>query len=852
MTPDDLSSTHRAFSIIASFRRFEIILGDSGISFIPTIVFCSAISFNPALCLTDCAVPVIHYPPVRIIMSDRPTTPSDSKSNGKTQTVFIHKLYDMLHDQSISHLIWWSPTNDSFYLLPGEEFSKVLSQYFKHTNIASFIRQLNMYGFHKVNDTFTTTVINEDEKKAPPTSSSPSSQTSSPARWEFRHSTNQFRKGDVDSLKLIKRRSSKNINSHKEIVNLNSIPPTSNSSMMDRGYVFQQKPQTQHPQPPPQGPPQNPATSQTQLLQPHRLSEDYHDTNNLSRPSPASSTYTPTSPTHHSNPPEFAIRPPLMTNPSFEHSIHVRFIELNNQIFNLKTELVSTHNVLMSEIKRNQSDMIHILEAFEKYIHHSTKPTPNTTSTTSSTLPTDTPDRLGNNKTPTNRSTNDTDYDQSPMSKPPVNTNPNTSYLSNSVSTAAIAKSIENEIKSLKFQLLSRLDSPQQPPPVSNTYHLGDNTSRHPSNSNIQIVPQNYPVNPNYTIYSQAPPNGIAFRNIKMQQTQSQTQEHRQSVHIPPLQPVPSRKNSTVLLNDHNQHGNFVPTNFPRIDTKSHSPCTVAGGSQQPIIPSMPGETLPKSVSPHSQLGSNAEKDRPLFQLQTIKSYSQYPFPNMTNDRPAPPSGPSKGSSFSSSSRQPSSRTNSLPIPIIDHSVPTPIQHELNNVPTANYYHQRNSFTSIYDQRRLRLSPHTTVQFPYSPGKHQPPQQTIPPFQKLQPANKSALLSTLLTITSARTSSPSSSTNGGLQRLPSPLSTSLPRSIPNPSTTPKPDKPGKPHLPLVNELENPQKLPPCNYSPMTMLLNKLDNQVEVKKEGYDLESSSKKRKITNSSTITET
>ena len=67
---------------------------------------------------------------------------------------FIHKLYDMLHDESISHLIWWSPSLDSFYVTPGEEFSRVLSQYFKHTNIASFIRQLNMYGFHKVNEPF--------------------------------------------------------------------------------------------------------------------------------------------------------------------------------------------------------------------------------------------------------------------------------------------------------------------------------------------------------------------------------------------------------------------------------------------------------------------------------------------------------------------------------------------------------------------------------------------------------------------------------------------------------------------------------------------------------------------------
>lgn len=123
-------------------------------------------------------------------------TSNDSKGNntnstGKTQVVFIHKLYDMLHDDSISHLIWWSPSLDSFYVTPGEEFSRALAQYFKHTNIASFIRQLNMYGFHKVNETF----LNQEDQQQ--------QQQQQSNRWEFRHSTNQFRKGDTESLKRI-------------------------------------------------------------------------------------------------------------------------------------------------------------------------------------------------------------------------------------------------------------------------------------------------------------------------------------------------------------------------------------------------------------------------------------------------------------------------------------------------------------------------------------------------------------------------------------------------------------------------------------------------------------------------
>ncbi|KAI5301602.1 hypothetical protein KEM56_001548 [Ascosphaera pollenicola] len=113
------------------------------------------------------------------------------------QTAFIHKLYSMLQDSSIQHLITWSSSNESFLMNPTSEFSKVLSQYFKHTNISSFVRQLNMYGFHKVSDVFHT--------------GSPDS-----TMWEFKHGNGNFKKGDVASLREIKRRASRHTLIHRD------------------------------------------------------------------------------------------------------------------------------------------------------------------------------------------------------------------------------------------------------------------------------------------------------------------------------------------------------------------------------------------------------------------------------------------------------------------------------------------------------------------------------------------------------------------------------------------------------------------------------------------------------------
>jgi heat shock transcription factor len=57
----------------------------------------------------------------------------------------------MVNDPSDHDLIRWSDTGDSFFVLDQERFaSEVLGRWFKHKNFSSFVRQLNMYGFHKI------------------------------------------------------------------------------------------------------------------------------------------------------------------------------------------------------------------------------------------------------------------------------------------------------------------------------------------------------------------------------------------------------------------------------------------------------------------------------------------------------------------------------------------------------------------------------------------------------------------------------------------------------------------------------------------------------------------------------
>ena len=75
-------------------------------------------------------------------------------------------------------MIAWDPSGNSFSIGSVEKFVHILPKYFKTKNFASFIRQLNMYDFHKVKNV--------------------------KGLHEFRHE--KFRRGHLEDLKLIKRK----------------------------------------------------------------------------------------------------------------------------------------------------------------------------------------------------------------------------------------------------------------------------------------------------------------------------------------------------------------------------------------------------------------------------------------------------------------------------------------------------------------------------------------------------------------------------------------------------------------------------------------------------------------------
>ncbi|KAL0254845.1 kinase-regulated stress-responsive transcription factor skn7 [Diplodia seriata] len=117
------------------------------------------------------------------------TSQGGAGGGGSNSSDFVRKLYKMLENPSDESVVRWGNEGDSFVVLENEKFTKhILPKHFKHSNFASFVRQLNKYDFHKVRHN------NEENGQSP----------YGAGAWEFKHP--DFKMNNKDALDNIRRK----------------------------------------------------------------------------------------------------------------------------------------------------------------------------------------------------------------------------------------------------------------------------------------------------------------------------------------------------------------------------------------------------------------------------------------------------------------------------------------------------------------------------------------------------------------------------------------------------------------------------------------------------------------------
>lgn len=130
-----------------------------------------------------------------------------SRKGGDECPIFLRKTYLMVDTCNQEVASWSSDKETSFVVKNPERFaSEIIPQYFKHSNFASFVRQLNFYGFRKIKSDpiKLTDEVNQIEAKY----------------WYFRH--DKFLKGRKDLLKDIRKAHQVPVQDQEDVYSLKS------------------------------------------------------------------------------------------------------------------------------------------------------------------------------------------------------------------------------------------------------------------------------------------------------------------------------------------------------------------------------------------------------------------------------------------------------------------------------------------------------------------------------------------------------------------------------------------------------------------------------------------------------
>jgi heat shock transcription factor 1 len=77
-------------------------------------------------------------------------TPESQQTKHVMLPAFLSKTYEIFSMTEFSSVCGWNASGDTIIVSQLESFvSMVLPRFFKHRNFPSFVRQLNLYGFHK-------------------------------------------------------------------------------------------------------------------------------------------------------------------------------------------------------------------------------------------------------------------------------------------------------------------------------------------------------------------------------------------------------------------------------------------------------------------------------------------------------------------------------------------------------------------------------------------------------------------------------------------------------------------------------------------------------------------------------